>query len=119
MACAYFSPGANEITSGGGGAHWGRGGRELFFVEDETLKSVSMSVSPSGSGVTVGKPVTLFPAPSTLELAAVRGYSYDPHSDRFLFTKPPAGTDELREIAVSIGWGRRLDAIIREKKSKQ
>ncbi len=104
-------------TDGGTSACWGRGGRELFYIEDQMLRAVTLS--PSGEGIALGKPVTLFAVPSYGAAATGVAFSYDPRNDRFLFPKPPAGTDELREIAVSIGFGRRLDAIIREKQSKQ
>ena len=37
-----------------------------------------------------------------------RDYDYDPAGDRFLFTRPPRGVAERREIALSLGWAKRL-----------
>jgi serine/threonine-protein kinase len=90
----------------GGGARWGREGRELFFVSGETL--VRVAVSEHGGTLTFGQPEPLFEAPPTLMEVSFRDYDYDPVHDRFLFTRPPRGEGERREIAVSLGWARRL-----------
>ena len=95
-------------THGGGGVRWGRDSRELFFIEDEMLKSAQLTPGPSG--IAVGTVTALFEVPASPIEPTFRDYSYDPNSDRFLFTRPPSGTDERREIALSIGWGRRLAA---------
>jgi hypothetical protein len=39
-----------------------------------------------------------------------REYDYDPTGDRFLFTRPPRGIADRREIALSLGWAKRLKA---------
>ena len=93
-------------THGAGGVRWGRDGTEIFFVEDEMLKSVRLL--PRGNDLGVGAVTTLFEVPASPVEPTLRDFDYDPRSDRFLFTRPPAGTDERREIALSIGWGRRL-----------
>ena len=93
-------------THGAGGVRWGRDGSEVFFVEDEMLKSVGLS--PRGNDLVVGAMTTLFEVPASPVEPTLRDYDYDPRSDRFLFTRPPAGTDERREIALSIAWGRQL-----------
>ncbi|MEO5989965.1 MAG: protein kinase [Candidatus Eisenbacteria bacterium] len=104
-------------TRGGTGVRWGRAGAELFFIEEEMLKSVKVTVK--GDELVLGQPITLFEVPSCPSEPAFRDYSYDPRTDRFLFTRPPAGTDERREIALSIGWGARIAALIRARKEKR
>jgi Tol biopolymer transport system component/tRNA A-37 threonylcarbamoyl transferase component Bud32 len=104
-------------THGAGGVRWGRGGTELFFVEDEMLKSVRLAVK--GNDLVPEPPVALFEPPTSPTELTFRDYSYDPKSDRFLFTRPPAGTDERREIALSIGWGARIAELIRARGEKR
>ena len=94
-------------TRGGGGMRWGRQGKELFFVEGEILRAVN--VTREGEDVRVSTPTALFEVPPSPIQAQIRDHSYDPHTDRFYFLRPREGTDERREIALSIGWGARLD----------
>jgi serine/threonine-protein kinase len=94
-------------TRGGGGMRWGRDGAELFFVEGEILRSVS--VTRAGDEVRVSTPKPLFEVPPSPIQAQIRDHSYDPHTDRFYFLRPREGTDERREIALSLGWGAHLD----------
>ena len=103
-------------THGGNGVRWGRAGAELFFVEDETLKA--MTVTVTGNDLALGQPESLFEAPQAPNEPTFRDYSYDPKTDRFLFTRPPTGTNERREIALSIGWGARLTDLIRRRNAK-
>ena len=104
-------------THGAAGVRWGRGNSELFFVEDEMLKAVKLTVH--GNDIVLGQPVSLFEPPTSPAELTFRDYSYDPRSDRFLFTRPPAGTDERREIALSIGWGARLERLIAARGEKR
>ncbi len=103
-------------TQGGGGARWGRGGSELFFVERELLKSVM--VREQSGDLVFSQPVALFEPPGSPTDITFRDYSYDHRHDRFLFTRPPTGTEERREVAVSVGWGARIDEMIRARKSR-
>jgi len=89
----------------------------LLFVEDRMLKSVGVTVG--ADELTLGRPVALFGVPSSFIENTFGDYSYDPRSDRFLFTRPPEGSDERREIALSIGWGRRITDLIRARKEKR
>ena len=99
--------GSWQVSAHGGGApRWGRAGRELFFVSGEILHSVSIAVS--GDDLSVGQPKPLFEVPPSAFEVSFRDYDYDPVGDRFLFTRPPRGVAERREIALSLGWAKRL-----------
>ena len=93
-------------TGGGGGVRWGRDGRELFFVTGEIL--VRAPVEFRGDELAVGQPEELFEVPPSPTESSFRDYDYDPVGDRFLFTRPPRGAIERREIALSLGWAARL-----------
>jgi hypothetical protein len=93
-------------TRGAGGVRWGRDGRELFFVAGEILVRVPIHVQ--GDELSVGQPEELFEVPPSPMEISFRDYDYDPVSDRFLFTRPPRGVTERREIALSLGWTGRL-----------
>lgn len=98
-------------TQGGGGPRWGRDGRELFFVSGEILCRVA--VSTSGDQLSLGQPEPMFEASPSLFELAFREHDYDAVGDRFLFTRPPRGLAERREIAVSLGWAARLEEKVR------
>ncbi len=92
-------------SRGAGGVRWGRTG-ELFFVTGEILSRVPLGMS--GGALTPGQPQELFEAPPSPTEATYRDYDYDPRTDRFLFTRPPRGAGERREVALSLGWAGRL-----------
>jgi eukaryotic-like serine/threonine-protein kinase len=104
-------------TRGGGGARWGRAGRELFFVEDEMLKRVTVSIH--GDELAIGQPQPLFDVPASPIEPTYRDYAYDPTSDRFLFTRAPVDADQQRELALSIGWGSRITELIRKRQEQR
>jgi Protein kinase domain/WD40-like Beta Propeller Repeat len=89
-----------------GGVRWGRDQRELFFVTGETL--VRVPLSARGGELAIGQPESLFEVPPTPIESSFRDYDYDAANDRFLFTRPPRGAAERREIALSLGWAKRL-----------
>lgn len=98
-------------TRGGGGVRWGREGREFFFVESEMLQLVPVEVR--GEEISLGQPEELFEVPPSPTERSFRDYDYDPVGDRFLFTRPPRGVIERREIALSLGWAGRLGEKLR------
>ena len=83
----------------------------MFFVTGEQLKSVS--IATRDGELSVGQPITLFEVPPSPTEQTFRDYDYDPIGDRFVFTRPPKGVAERREIAVSLGWANRLPQRIR------
>lgn len=93
-------------TGGGGGSRWGRDGREVFFVSREMLMRVPLEIR--GGELSVGQPEPLFEPPPSPTEATYRDYDYDPKSDRFLFSRPIRGVADRREIALSLGWSKRL-----------
>ena len=103
-----------QVSAGGGGApHWGRDGRELLLVSQggETLMRVALETRGVSLGVSQPEPLFELP-PSPIE-PTYRDYDYDRLRDRFLFTRPPVGVNERREIALSLGWTSRLSARMR------
>jgi hypothetical protein len=104
-------------TKGAGGIRWGRDSGELFFVTGEMLRSVT--VGARGDTLSPGQPQDLFEVPPSPTEASYRDYDYDRRSDRFLFTRPPRGTSERREIALSLGWAGRLKDKVRNTRGPQ
>jgi hypothetical protein len=110
------SGGSWQVSTGGaGGVRWGRDGRELFFVSGEMMTRVPIEVR--GDDLTIGRPEELFEVPPSPTEWTFRDYDYDPAGDRFLFTRPPRGVAERREIAVSLGWAQRLHDQLRPAKT--
>jgi hypothetical protein len=97
-------------TGGGGGVRWGKDGRELFFVSNEAL--MRMPLTTQGDDLTLGQTQQLFEAPPSPNETSFRDYAYDAANDRFLFTRPPRGEGERREIALSLGWAKRLPGVV-------
>jgi hypothetical protein len=93
-------------TRGAGGIRWGRDAGEVFFVSGEILHRVILGVR--GDTLIPGQPQEMFEVPPSPTEVSYRDYAYDPGSDRFLFTRPPRGTSERREVALSLGWASRL-----------
>ncbi|HET6373763.1 MAG TPA: hypothetical protein VFG76_10670, partial [Candidatus Polarisedimenticolia bacterium] len=89
-----------------GGVRWGRDGRELFFVTGERLTRVALTAR--GNDLSIGQPEPLFDVPPSPLESTIREYDYDSIHDRFLFTRPPRGVGERREIALSLAWATRL-----------
>lgn len=111
------SAGSWQISTGGaGGVRWGRDARELFMVTGETLMRVG--IDTRGDELSIGQPEVMFEVPPTPTESSFRDYDYDPISDRFLFTRPPRGVAERREIAISLGWAKRLKARMGEKRGE-
>ena len=108
--CAFQGGGGSwqVSTHGGGGVRWGRDSRELFFVEEGTEQLVRVSLEAHGGDLAVGQPEPLFEVPFSQTEPTYRDYDYDRAHDRFLFTRTPAGVNEGREIALSLGWTSRL-----------
>jgi serine/threonine protein kinase len=101
-------------TRGAGGVRWGRDAGEVLFVAGEMLRSVPLA--PRGDALSPGQPQELFEVPPSPTEASYRDYDYDRRTDRFLFTRPPRGASERREVALSLGWAGRLGEKLRTKK---
>jgi hypothetical protein len=76
-----------------------------------------VSITARGDDLSIGQPEPLFEVPPTPTEEAFRDHDYDPIGDRFLFTRPPRGVADRREIALSLGWAKRLGEKVREKGS--
>jgi len=101
-------------TGGGGGVRWGRDSRELLFVEQGSERLMRVALETRGAELVVGQPEPLFEATVTPTEPTYRDYDYDRARDRLLFTRPPAGSNERRELALSLGWTSSLEAKLRE-----
>ncbi|HEY6865685.1 MAG TPA: hypothetical protein VI792_00405, partial [Candidatus Eisenbacteria bacterium] len=104
-------------THGGGGVRWGRDSGELFFVETGSERMMRVPLEVRGADLVVGQPEPLFETTPTPTEVTYREMDYDRAHDRFLFTRPPAGVNERREIALSLRWTSRLAAKLRERKT--
>jgi hypothetical protein len=98
-------------SRGAGGVRWGRDAGEIFFVMGEVLYRVTLGAR--GDALSPGQPQELFEVPPSPTEASYRDYDYDPRTDRFLFTRPPRGKSERREVALSLGWAGRLKEKLR------
>ena len=119
--CAFDGSGSRwqVSTKGGGGVRWGRDSRELFFVEQGTERMMRVPLDVRGNELAVGQPQALFDAPLSPTEPTYRDMVYDSSRDSFLFTRPPSGVNERREIALSLGWTSHLKAMLREKKESK
>jgi len=104
-------------TRGGAGVRWGRDSRELFYVEQGSEELMRVPLEVRGTELVVGQAEPLFEAPISPTEPTYRDYDYDRAHDRFLFTRPPTGAGDEREIALSLGWTHRLAAKLRERKA--
>jgi Tol biopolymer transport system component len=85
-----FPKGANrwQISSNGGNApRWRRDGKEIFYLQRNTLMAASVTTRPSFSA---GAPAALFER-GTLQV----GYDVSPDSKRFIILDKPAGEPPL------------------------
>ena len=94
----FPDPSGKWLVSNNGGSQlrWSRDGKELFYVEGETLISVSISLQPSFS---MGRRRKLFSIP---ELAATHGpqrYDVSPDGKRFVTLEMvETGSHEIRVV---------------------
>ncbi len=79
-------------VNGGQQARWRSDGRELYYVEGDTLMAVSVSTE---SALTLGQPQRLFEAPGFALTGggAVGGYDVSADGERFLTVAPVEGAD--------------------------
>ncbi|HKY33553.1 MAG TPA: protein kinase [Candidatus Polarisedimenticolia bacterium] len=85
------------------GALWGRDGREVFFLDDISMKAVP--VEPRGDTIAVGKPSKLFDLPLMRgQERDWRPYDLSPDGKRFLMVRVARPEAQRRRIDVLIGW---------------
>ncbi len=93
-----------QVSSGEGRQpRWRRDGKEIFYVEGDTMIAVSVSTRP---GFSVGKPARLFQNPTlpwTLTGFAVR-YDVSPDGERFVLREPVGSGDSPPAIRVVENW---------------
>ena len=99
-----FPEGGRKVTvssNGGTKVRWSRDGKELFYVEGQTLVAVSVS---SGSSFSVGSATRLFEHPG---LGAATNYApYDISADgqRFILAEPTGADAREPSIRVVQNW---------------
>ena len=97
-----FPEGGRKVTvssNGGRKVRWSRDGKELFYVEGETLVAVSVS---SGSGFSVGSAIRLFEHPGLRP-----GFNYAPYDvsadgQRFILAEPVGEGADAPEPSVHV-----------------
>ncbi len=93
--------GGKTVVSSGGGRQprWRGDGKELYYVDGDTMMAVDVSTDPT---FRVGRPSALFEAPGAF---AGRGQRYDVTADgqRFLYTES-VGEGKPTEIRVVQNW---------------
>ena len=90
--------GGRQVSEGGASqARWRRDGKELFYVEGNSLMAVP--VTSSGTGFSIGKPQLLF----TVESGFASGYDVYPDGQRFLIPEPVEG-GKPPSIRVVLNW---------------
>ena len=94
--------GGKRLVSGQGGSapRWRANGKELFYVEGDSLMAVPVTTSPS---LTVGAPVALFSALS-LQWANANylGYDVTPDGARFVLWEPVASDESDGSVSIRV-----------------
>ena len=81
------SAGGRQVSEAGATQpRWRRDGKELFYVEGNSLMAVP--VTSSGTGFSIGRPQLLF----TLESGFANGYDVYPDGQRFIIPEPVEGS---------------------------
>ena len=89
--CTTLSRGRRKVTvssNGGTKMRWSRDGKELFYVEGQTLVAVSVS---SGSSFSVGSATRLFEHPGLRPGINYPPYDVSADGQRFILAEPVGG----------------------------
>jgi dipeptidyl aminopeptidase/acylaminoacyl peptidase len=89
-----FPDGGDQQVSGSGGAQprWRRDGREIYYVEGDTLLAVSVTAGP---GLSIGSPTRLFSDPGLVQqFPGARQYDVAAGGQRFIVATPYAAAGE-------------------------
>ena len=93
------SGGGIQVSEAGASqARWRHDGKELYYVEGNSIIAVTITSSPA-AGVRIGKPQLLF----TVESGLVNGYDVFPDGQRFLIPEPVEAA-KPRGIRVVQNW---------------
>ena len=101
-----FPEGGHKVTvssDGGTKVRWSRDGKELFYVEGETLVAVSVS---SGSSFSVGSATRLFEHPGLRPGGNYAPYDVSADGQRFILAEPvgEGGAAPVPSIRVVMNW---------------
>ena len=97
-----FPEGGSKVTvssNGGAKARWSRDGKELFYVEGETLVAVSVS---SGSSFSVGSATRLFEHPGLRLGGNYPPYDISADGQRFILAEPVGEFAEAPEPSIRV-----------------
>ena len=99
-----FPEGGRKVTvssNGGTKVRWSRDGKELFYVEGETLVAVSVS---SGSSFSVGSATRLFEHPGLRPGNNYARYDVSADGQQFILAEPVGGQAREPSIRVVQNW---------------
>jgi eukaryotic-like serine/threonine-protein kinase len=91
-------------VDGGSSPRWSRDGRELYYVQNATLISVSVS---TGQGVALGRPRRLFRSDSLTSANGAPNYDVSPDGQRFITIAPVEQGEEEEappKIRIVLNW---------------
>ena len=97
-----FPEGGRKVTvssNGGTKVRWSRDGKELFYVEGETLVAVSVS---RGSSFSVGSATRLFEHPGLRPGFNYALYDVSPDGQRFILAEPVGGGADAPEPSIRV-----------------
>jgi Tol biopolymer transport system component len=98
-----FPDGRSKIqvsTKGGSQPRWNRNGKELFYVEGDTLIAISVATSPV---LSARRSKRLFQHSHLRHLATFARYDVSPDGQRFLLFEP-SGVEPSQDIRVVQNW---------------
>ena len=93
---------AVQVSVGGGSCPaWGPGGRELFYLQGDTLMAVSVTTTPEFSR---SPPKRLLDLPRYNLEGRSRNYDVDPVTGRLLMVMTVGGSAPRAELVVAVDW---------------
>ena len=97
-----FPEGGRKVTvssNGGRKVRWSRDGKELFYVEGNTLVAVSVSTAPSFS---VGSATRLFEHPGLRSGIYLGPYDVSADGQRFILAEPVGEGADAPELSIRV-----------------
>ena len=92
--------GRDVSSNGGTKVRWSRDGKELFYVEGETL--VAVSVSSGSSSFSVGSATRLFEHPGLRATGNYAPYDISADGQRFILAEPVGERADVPEPSIRV-----------------